>query len=120
MFQPNEVTFPPPPLPQVQSSLVPRFSNLSAGGGIHPCPSAAAGFRIEKVPHADYFGFQLDGNGRCLMQDFVVTHNVRKKKKQQPALACSVKSKPFAHISHCCYFSLLSVFPAGLFGFQPA
>ncbi len=35
-----------------------------------------AGFKIERVAHASYFGFQLDGNGRCLMNDFVVTHNV--------------------------------------------
>lgn len=34
------------------------------------------GFSIVKSGVADYFGFQLDGNGRCLMGDFVVTHNV--------------------------------------------
>jgi dynein heavy chain len=33
------------------------------------------GFTIEKVDHADYYGFTLDGNGRCLLGDFTVTHN---------------------------------------------
>jgi RecQ family ATP-dependent DNA helicase len=33
------------------------------------------GFEVEKVDHADYYGFTLDGNGRCLLSDFVVTHN---------------------------------------------
>jgi len=37
-----------------------------------PCCS---GFTVQKVSHAAYFGFQLSGNGRCLMGDFVVTHN---------------------------------------------
>jgi hypothetical protein len=48
------------------------------------------GFTVEKVAHADYFGFQIDGNGRCLMDDFVVTHNVRVKfhaKVQEAKLA---------------------------------
>jgi hypothetical protein len=34
------------------------------------------GFTVEKIPHQKYFGFTLSGNGRCLMGDFVVTHNV--------------------------------------------
>jgi len=33
------------------------------------------GFTITKVDHAPYRGFQVDGNGRILMNDFVVTHN---------------------------------------------
>lgn len=33
-------------------------------------------FTIEMVEHAPYYGFTLDGNGRCIMEDFVVTHNV--------------------------------------------
>jgi len=33
------------------------------------------GFTVQKIAHADYFGFALNGNGRCLMDDFTVTHN---------------------------------------------
>ena len=34
------------------------------------------GFSITLLPgQNDYFGFQLDGNARCLLADFVVTHN---------------------------------------------
>jgi hypothetical protein len=33
------------------------------------------GFVIQRIKHARYYGFELDGNGRCLLSDFVVTHN---------------------------------------------
>ena len=33
------------------------------------------GFRVSKVNHAAYYGIKLNGNARCLMSDFVVTHN---------------------------------------------
>ena len=33
------------------------------------------GFRIEPVGVGEYFGFQLDGDGRFLLGDFTVTHN---------------------------------------------
>ena len=36
---------------------------------------ACDAFKVERVDHADYYGFVLDGNGRCLTSDFVVTHN---------------------------------------------
>jgi hypothetical protein len=32
-------------------------------------------FTVTPLPHSEYFGFQLDGNGRCLMADCTVTHN---------------------------------------------
>ena len=32
-------------------------------------------FAIQRIEHDMYYGFQIDGNGRCLMDDFVVTHN---------------------------------------------
>jgi len=47
------------------------FSIISAGEEEVGCD----GFFVTRVAHADYFGFQLDGNGRCLLSDFVVTHN---------------------------------------------
>jgi Rad3-related DNA helicase len=38
--------------------------------------TGCSGFMIEKLNcHANYYGFQIDGNGRCLLNDFVVTHN---------------------------------------------
>ena len=46
-----------------------------------PSPGAAAldtlccTFTVDKIEHADYFGIELDGNRRCLLEDFVVTHN---------------------------------------------
>lgn len=33
---------------------------------------------VTRAPHAAYFGFEVDGNGRFLMADFTVTHNVRR------------------------------------------
>lgn len=33
------------------------------------------GFSVEYVENGDYYGFQLDDNGRYLLDDFVVTHN---------------------------------------------
>ena len=45
------------------------------------------GFTVEKIDHAAYYGFTLDGNGRCLMGDFVVTHNT----KLMQALAYEVR-----------------------------
>jgi hypothetical protein len=32
-------------------------------------------FRVTKIEHADYFGFELDSNRRCLLADFTITHN---------------------------------------------
>ena len=33
------------------------------------------GFKVNKIGFGDYYGFELDGNGRYLMGDFKVTHN---------------------------------------------
>lgn len=33
------------------------------------------GFRIEDEGYGDYYGFELDGNGRFLLGDFTITHN---------------------------------------------
>jgi hypothetical protein len=33
------------------------------------------GFKIEPIGDGEYFGFQLDGDGRFLLGDFTVTHN---------------------------------------------
>jgi len=45
-------------------------------GVMHPdSDEHCDGFSVQKIGDGDYFGFQLDGNGRCLMADFTVTHN---------------------------------------------
>lgn len=36
------------------------------------------GFNIELLPEDDYYGFSLDGDGRFLLDNFVVTHNTGK------------------------------------------
>lgn len=33
------------------------------------------GFTVEDIGEGDYYGFQVDGNGRFLLGDFTVTHN---------------------------------------------
>lgn len=33
------------------------------------------GFRVDPIGHGEYFGFELDGDGRFLLGDFTVTHN---------------------------------------------
>ena len=38
---------------------------------------SCAGFQIGAPFHAPYYTFQLDGDGQCLLGDFVVTHNSR-------------------------------------------
>lgn len=38
------------------------------------------GFRVRKLGVANYYGFALDGDGRYLMDDFMVTHNTGKTK----------------------------------------
>ena len=34
-------------------------------------------FTVEPVGFGDYYGFTLDGDGRCLLADYTVTHNTR-------------------------------------------
>lgn len=50
-----------------------RFAASDSPNQDHRC----GGFTVTKIAHAAYYGFTLDGNGRCLMGDFVVSHNVR-------------------------------------------
>ena len=35
------------------------------------------GFKVEEIGHGDYYGFEIDGDGRFLLGDFTVTHNTR-------------------------------------------
>ena len=34
-------------------------------------------FKVSKIGHGEYFGFTLNGDGRCLLDDFTVSHNVQ-------------------------------------------
>nr|KAJ3422321.1 Dynein heavy chain 7, axonemal [Polyrhizophydium stewartii] len=56
----------------------------SSACGTDPC----FGFTIECVGIDDYFGFSLDGcDGRCLLEDYTVTHNTETTKDLAKALA---------------------------------
>lgn len=33
------------------------------------------GFKLQQIQHAEYFGFELSGDRKCLLEDFTVTHN---------------------------------------------
>nr|KAJ3421411.1 Dynein heavy chain 1, axonemal [Polyrhizophydium stewartii] len=56
----------------------------SSACGTDPC----FGFTIECVGVEDYFGFSLDGHdGRCLLEDYTVTHNTETTKDLAKALA---------------------------------
>jgi hypothetical protein len=48
------------------------------------------GFSVEEIGEGKYFGFMLDGNSRCLLADFVVTHNVSmtEEKTARARIAC--------------------------------
>lgn len=35
----------------------------------------STGFTVTAIEHDDYYGLVLDGNERCLMGDFIITHN---------------------------------------------
>ena len=48
---------------------------VAADKGMGPDPSCA-GFTVGEPFHAPYFTFQLDGDGKCMLSNFVVTHNV--------------------------------------------
>jgi hypothetical protein len=52
------------------------------------------GFSIKKVGHGKYFGFRLDGNGRCLLDDFVVTHNVSRVRIEGRQGSCDCQDSP--------------------------
>jgi hypothetical protein len=40
-----------------------------------PSTQTPLGFSVERIDHAEYFGFSVDGNGRVLLSDFTVSHN---------------------------------------------
>lgn len=53
------------------------------------------GFKIEKVEDDDFYGFELDGNHRYMMDDYIVTHNSNGKSK-----ALELYQKSFGE--YCC------------------
>ena len=55
------------------------------------------GFKLERAEDGDFFGFELDGNHRYLMGDYVVTHNSNGK-----SLSVSLMEKSFG--DYCCKF----------------
>ena len=57
------------------------------------------GFKIERVEDGDYYGFELDGNHRYLMDDFIVTHNSNSK-----SLLVELFENSFG--DYCCKFPI--------------
>jgi P4 family phage/plasmid primase-like protien len=55
------------------------------------------GFKLERVDDGGFFGFELDGNHRYLMGDYVVTHNSNGK-----SLSVALFEKSFG--DYCCKF----------------
>ena len=55
------------------------------------------GFKIERVEDDDFYGFELDGNHRYLMEDYIVTHNSNSK-----SLSVSLLEKSLG--DYCCKF----------------
>ena len=55
------------------------------------------GFKVERVEDGDFFGFELDGNHRYLMGDYVVQHNSNGK-----SLSVTLMEKAFG--DYCCKF----------------
>ena len=53
-----------------------RLALTHRPAGAVPHQPLANTFTIDKIDHADYYGFTLDGNGRCLLGSFIITHNV--------------------------------------------
>jgi hypothetical protein len=48
---------------------------LPRANALKPYAAFCFGFKVNKVAHAPYYGLELDGNRRCLLDDFTVTHN---------------------------------------------
>jgi hypothetical protein len=67
------------------------------------------GFKVEKVDHANYYGFTLDGNGRCLLGDFTVSHNVRTKNKSAHAARLDCRKRGIALRSSRCLLTCLLI-----------
>lgn len=57
-----------------------------------------SGFTVESIGEGDYFGFELDGDGRFLLGDFTVTHNT--------ALALNTVIRAAMRGVPCLFFSL--------------
>ena len=53
-----------------------RPANEGAVRALSKKDQRRSGFTITEVDIGPYYGFTLDGNGRCLLSNFQVTHNV--------------------------------------------
>ena len=81
MFKPQRVEFPKIDRCALSSSLQSRFAAEQLNQLALSAEQCCHAFTIERVAHADYFGFSLMSatggpcNGRLLFADFTVTHN---------------------------------------------
>ena len=76
-------------------SKIPCLLERKTRNGMKPFKDILrSSFKVEEVGGGEYFGFELDGNGRYLLSDFQVTHNTT---------LCQTLTKNFAEQQ---YFSL--------------
>ena len=80
--------------------VVLKYKAISAaeGRGAERDPSCA-GFEISAPFHAPYCTFQLDGDGKCMLGNFVVTHNVSASRWQEHG-ATELALEPRAACTH--------------------
>lgn len=94
-----------------------HFRFLISGSGLHNVPTLLERKKvespmtrsdlltpiiIESVGDDDYYGFSLDGNGRYLHSDFMVTHNTRELKRRVDVarIACATTGHKLIVIRH--------------------
>lgn len=59
------------------STLPLRIARKKAGERKQIKNALRTGFKVEALGEGEFFGFELDGDGRFLLGDFTVTHNTR-------------------------------------------
>ena len=57
------------------SSIPTRLPRKQANKRLQKKRATRTGFKVESIGDGDYYGFELDGDGRFLLGDFTVTHN---------------------------------------------
>jgi hypothetical protein len=72
------------------ASLAPVLAYKRCTGMNPQRDPACDGFKIEEVGEAEFYGFTVEGSGRLLMDDFVVSHNCAMISKQAGGIGLSV------------------------------
>jgi len=61
-------------LREIHPSLPVKQAPISEGVNDSTEPHCV-GFKLQQIHHAEFFGFELSGDRKCLLDDFTVTHN---------------------------------------------